>query len=114
LVAIVITGLMPNALLSGAGARAGSAWSTPGAPAADFFTPETVVLPFLPSACLDASCSKGAPAPATPTLTIVAAAALAGVLYLAATSRLTRRLRSAVADLPRGNFIGLFRPPQFS
>jgi hypothetical protein len=70
--------------------------------------------PVIPTGCADSSCSKGVPSPVAPALTVVAAAALAGVLSMAAAGRLTRRQRSAAALLPRGNFIGLFRPPQFS
>jgi hypothetical protein len=110
LVAIVITGLMPNALLSGAEVRAGSALTT----TTVFLTPKMVEMGFLPVGCQDASCGKGAPVPATPTPAVVAVAALVGVLSLAAASRLTRRQHAAAAVLPRGNFIGLFRPPQFS
>jgi hypothetical protein len=110
LVAIVVVGLMPNALLSEAGVPAKSAVS---ASIPEVFTPLTVADPLLPAGCTDSSCSKGVPSPVAP-LTIVAAAALAGVLSIAASGRLTRRQRSAAALLPRGNFIGLFRPPQFS
>jgi len=111
LAVIVVIGLMPNALLSEAGAPARSALS---ASVPEVFTPLTVADPVIPAGCTDSSCSKGVPSPVTPALTVVAAAALAGVLSFAASGRLTRRQRSAAALLPRGNFIGLFRPPQFS
>jgi hypothetical protein len=110
LAAIVVIGLMPNALLSEAGAPARSTLS---ASVAEVFTPNMEADPTIPS-CADSSCSKGVPSPVAPALTVVAAAALAGVLSMAAAGRMTRRQRSAAALLPRGNFIGLFRPPQFS
>jgi hypothetical protein len=123
LVAIVITGLMPNALLSGAEGGARSTVGTIGtigtigsigSIGTDFFTPATVALPVVPTGCLGSSCSRGAPSPAAPTLTLVAAAALVGVLSLAVAGRRARRMRSSAAVLPRGNFMGLFHPPQFS
>jgi hypothetical protein len=110
LAAIVVIGLMPNALLTEAGAPARSTLT---ASVAEVFTPQAVADPFIPS-CADSSCSKGVPSPVAPALTVVAAAVLAGVLSMAAAGRMTRRQRSAAALLPRGNFIGLFRPPQFS
>ncbi len=111
LAAIVVIGLMPNALLSGAGAPARSTLS---ASVPEVFTGHTAADPVIPTGCTDSSCAKGVPSPAAPALTVVAAAALAGVLSIAAAARLTRRQRSATAVLPRGNFLGLFRPPQFS
>ena len=109
---------MPNALLSEAESRAsstlGSATSTFSSVTSPVFTPATVAMPVIPVGCSDAACGKGAPAPVSPTLTVVAAATLVGVLALAAASRRVRRLRSAVATLPRGSAFGLFHPPQFS
>ena len=111
LAAIVVIGLMPNALLSEAGVPARSTLSSI---VPEVFTPQTVADPVVPTGCADSSCAKGVPSPVAPALTVVAAAALAGVLSMAAAGRLTRRQRSVGAVLPRGNFIGLFRPPQFS
>ena len=111
LAAIVVIGLMPNALLSGAGVPARNTLS---GIVPEVFTPQTVADPVIPTGCADSSCSKGVPSPVAPALTVVAAAALAGVLSMAAAGRMTRRQRSVAAVLPRGNFVGLFRPPQFS
>jgi hypothetical protein len=111
LVAIVVIGLMPNALLPGAGVPARNTLS---GIVPEVFTRQTVADPVVPTGCADSSCAKGVPSPVAPALTVVAAAALAGVLSMAAAGRLTRRQRSVAAVLPRGNFIGLFRPPQFS
>jgi hypothetical protein len=111
LAAIVVIGLMPNALLSGAGVPTRN---TLGGSVSAVFTPRAVADPVVPTGCADSSCAKGVPSPVAPALTVVAAATLAGVLAVAAASRLTRRQRSVASVLPRGNFIGLFRPPQFS
>ena len=109
--AIVVIGLMPNALLSGAGVPAPNTLS---GIVPEVFTPHTVADPVIPTGCADSSCAKGVPSPVAPALTVVAAAALAGVLSMAAAGRMTRRQRSVAEVLPRGNFVGLFRPPQFS
>src|SRR5271156_5496572 len=99
LVAVVIGGLMPNALLKGPVTRVGTAIdSTIGTTV----TPMSVIGPSFPAACVDAACGKGAPAPSAPTLTVVAAAAMVGILALAATGRRSRRLRAVAATLPRG------------
>jgi hypothetical protein len=111
LIAIVIGGLMPNAFLSRAESRTVDTFTIA---VPEFFTPETVTHPVVPVGCSDASCSRGAPAPAAPTMTVVAAASLVGIMALAALGRRSRRLRTDAAVLPRGNFLGLFRPPQFS
>ena len=111
LAAIVVIGLMPNALLSGTGVPTRNSL---GGIVPVVFTGQTVADPVVPTGCTDSSCAKGVPSPVAPALTVVAAAALAGVLSMAATGRLTRRQRSVAAVLPRGNFIGLFRPPQIS
>ncbi len=113
LAVVVVIGLMPNALLSEAGVPARSALTALSAGVPEVFTPNTEADPVTPTGCADSSCSKGVPSPVAPALTVVAAA-LAGVLSMAAAGRMTRRQRSAAALLPRGNFIGLFRPPQFS
>ena len=111
LAALVVIGLMPNALLSEPGVPARSTLS---GIVPEVFTGQTVADPVVPTGCADSSCAKGVPSPVAPALTVVVAAALAGVLSMAAAGRLTRRQRSVAAVLPRGNFIGLFRPPQFS
>jgi hypothetical protein len=107
LVAVVISGLMPNALLSKAetgiitSANTTISWSQ-------------VESPFFGSGCADASCGKGVPSPAAPTLTVVAAATLSGILALVALRRRTLFEYVASGVLPRGNFQGFFHPPQFS
>jgi hypothetical protein len=106
-VAIVVTGLMPNALVSGAETRSTSA-------VAAVLTWGRVELPTAPLGCSDASCGKGAPSPSAPTTTVVTVSALVGILALAALGRKTRRVRFMTAPLPRGSFTDLFHPPQFS
>jgi len=107
LIAIVVSGLMPNAFLSGAETHAGNTIATT-------LSWGKVEMAGAPIACAEASCGKGVPAPSAPSLTMVAAAAMVGVLALAALGRKTRRQRFATATLPSGNFTGLFRPPQYS
>ncbi len=109
LVAIVISGLVPNAFATQAVARADTDLT---ATVAQVFTPQSVKGPYFASGCLDASCGKGVPAPASPILTMVAAAALAGMLTLLLASRRTRRLLTARAALPNGTFRPPFHPPQ--
>jgi hypothetical protein len=102
LAAIVLGGFMPQALLSKPFLPVGpAAMALQDAP-----TP--------PSGCTGVSCNKGAPAAPTPTLTIVALAALAGVVIMAVGGGASRRIRSLVRTLPRGTIPFLFRPPQYS
>lgn len=71
-------------------------------------------VPFGPLTCYDAACSKGAPIPTTPPMSVAAASVLfAGVLTYALT-RGTRRIRPHVVALPRGHLAVPFRPPQLS
>jgi hypothetical protein len=67
-----------------------------------------------PTGCFIASCGKGSPAPAAPTLTLAAVATLAAaaVLVAARSRRIGRRQFSTA--LPRGIALTLFHPPQFS
>jgi len=111
LIAVVIVGLVPNAFGAQTVARADSTLT---ATAAQVFTPQSVKGPYFANGCLDASCGKGVPAPASPVLTLVAAAILAGALSLFIAGRRTRRLRMSRAVLPQGIFRLLFHPPQSS
>ena len=100
--ATVLGGFMPRALLSDAMAPA----------RAMVVSIETA--PTFPTSCLDATCGKGAPAPATPVLTIAALAAIAVAMLCAATGLVTRPFRRTVRALPPGRSTPVFRPPQFS
>jgi hypothetical protein len=100
--AAVLGSFLPGALLS---AHATS-------PATAALTAEEP--PVAPTGCFIASCGKGSPAPAVPTLTLAAVATLAAVsVVIAARARRLGRLRVSAA-LPRGTALTLFHPPQFS
>ena len=111
LICLVITGLLPNSFLTGAGVRVAPTVAVASAP---IYTPQSEALPRMPLACANTSCGKGVPTTAAPVLPVAAAAALVGALSLVAASRAIRRRRTAAASLPRGDVMGLFRPPQFS
>jgi hypothetical protein len=102
LAAIVLGGFMPQALLSKPFLPVSpAAMALQGSP-----TPAT--------GCIGTSCNKGSPAAPTPTLSIAALAAVTGAVVQAIAGRGSRRIRSVVRSLPRGNLLPLFRPPQFS
>jgi hypothetical protein len=111
LICLLITGLLPNSFLTGAAIRVAPAATATAAP---IYTPQSVMLPFMPLSCTTTSCGKGVPATAAPVLPVAAAAALVGALSLVAASRVIRRRRTAAGTLPRGDVMGLFRPPRFS
>ena len=102
LAAVVLGGLLPQALLAGAGTPASMAATSPAAP------------PTVPSGCADASCNKGSPAVPTPTLAIAGMVATAGVIATFVALHTSRRNRSRAHALPRGTITTLFRPPQFA
>jgi hypothetical protein len=102
LVATVLGGFMPRALLTGTFTASGlTALSTQGAPT-------------FPSGCTGDDCGRSAPVAPAPVLTIAAVVAMAGLVVGAVAGRTTRRIRSLVHALPRGAAVVLFRPPQFS
>jgi hypothetical protein len=102
LAAVVLSGFLPQALLSGTRAPAGIAViSTP-------------TVPVVPTACAGVDCGKSAPAAVTPALSGAMVVAIGGVAVLAAVAFASRRIRSRVQSLPRGSAILLFHPPQFS
>jgi hypothetical protein len=102
LAALVLTGFMPQALLSRPFTPVGAlSMATQGAPTA-------------PLSCTGVSCNKSSPGAPTPTLTIAALAGMVGVVALVVGGRASRRIRSLVRALPRGTTPFLFRPPQFS
>jgi hypothetical protein len=67
-----------------------------------------------PLNCADATCGKGSPAPAAPSLGVVLAVALAGLAAAAAALTTVRRRRAQHVALPAGARDPLFHPPQFS
>jgi hypothetical protein len=102
LAAVVFSGLLPQALLSGTRPPAGIAViSTP-------------TVPVVPTACAGADCGKSAPAAVTPGLSGAMLVALGGAAVIATAAFASRRIRSRVRSLPRGSLTMLFHPPQFS
>jgi ABC-type Fe3+ transport system permease subunit len=67
-----------------------------------------------PTSCADATCGKGAPTPAAPSLAIALVAVLGGLAVAAAAAALIRRRPAEVSALPSGRRDRLFHPPQFS
>ena len=67
-----------------------------------------------PPNCADATCGKGSPAPAAPSLGVALAVALAGLVAAAAVVTGVRRRRGQQVALPAGVRDPLFHPPQFS
>jgi hypothetical protein len=67
-----------------------------------------------PVKCLDASCGKGSPAPATPSPGVALVAVVTGMAGAAAAAACIRRRRGRVLTLPAGVRDPLFHPPQFS
>jgi hypothetical protein len=102
LVATVLSGFMPRALLTGSH------------PASDLTALSASGSPTFPSGCTGEDCGRSAPAAPTPVLTIAAVVAMAGLVVSVAAGVTTRRMRSLVHALPRGAAVVLFRPPQFS
>ena len=102
LAAVVLSGFLPQALLSGIRPPAGIA----------VLSAQTV--PTGPITCAGADCGKSTPAAVTPALTGAMLVALGGVAVIAAAAFASRRFRSRVHALPRGSLIRLFHPPQFS
>jgi hypothetical protein len=71
--------------------------------------------PIAPNGCFVASCGKGAPAPALPTLTLMVVSAMAAAAALLFVSnRRNRRRDLTLGALPRGAGLTLFHPPQYS
>ncbi|MGO8861743.1 MAG: hypothetical protein ACLQRH_13390 [Acidimicrobiales bacterium] len=101
-VAIVLGGFMPRALLTGSFTASGLA------------PVSTQSAPTFPSGCAGDDCGRSAPVAPTPVLTIAAVVAMTGIVVGVAAGRATRRMRSFVHALPRGAAVVLFRPPQFS
>jgi hypothetical protein len=102
LAAVVLSGFLPQALLSGIRPPAGIAvLSAPNVPSG-------------PVACAGADCGKSAPAAVTPGLSGAMLVALGGAAVIAVAAFASRRIRSRVQCLPRGSAIRLFHPPQFS
>jgi hypothetical protein len=99
LAAVVLSGFLPQALLSGIRPPAGIAVLSATAPAS-------------PLTCAD--CGKSVPAAVTPTLTGAMLVALGGASVIAVAAFASRRIRARVHALPRGSVIRLFHPPQFS
>src|SRR5580658_3583401 len=88
-ITIVATGLgvfMPNALLSG------------GAAVERAVAPVAHQLPSDPAACVETSCNKGAPTPATPPLAMGALWAACTVVIACAVARVTRRRSRSTAN----------------
>ena len=67
-----------------------------------------------PLNCADATCGKGSPAPAAPSLGVAPAVALAGLVVAAAVVTGVRRRRGQQVALPAGVHDPLFHPPRFS
>jgi hypothetical protein len=102
LAAVVLSGFLPQALLSGSRPPAGIAvLSGPTVPA-------------VPTGCAGADCGKSAPAAVTPALSGASLAAIGAVVVIAAAGFASRRIRSRVHALARGSVTVLFHPPQFS
>jgi hypothetical protein len=102
LAAVVLSGFLPQALLSGVRPPAGLAVLS--GPA----------LPDLPTGCAGADCGKSAPAALTPAPTGATLVAIGGVVIIAVAGFASRRIRSRIHTLPRGAATVLFHPPQFS
>ena len=68
----------------------------------------------VPLNCADATCGKGSPVPAAPSLGVALAVALAGLVAAAAVVTGVRRRRGQQVTLPAGVRDPLFHPPQFS
>jgi hypothetical protein len=67
-----------------------------------------------PTTCVDATCGKGSPAPATPTPAVALVAVLGGLVLAATASALIRRRSAWAGALPSGRHVPPFHPPQFS
>jgi hypothetical protein len=106
--AIVLAGLLPQALLTGIRAPAGIVDLSTQALRAD------PTMPTLPSGCVGGNCGKTTPAAVTPALSGAALVALGGTLVIAVARFASRRIRRRRRSLPRGTPIRLFHPPQFS
>jgi hypothetical protein len=102
LAAVVFSGLLPQALLSGA------------RPAAGVAVISTPLTPTLPSLCAGADCGKSAPAAVTPGLSGAMVVALGGAAVVALAALASKRIRSRVKALPRGSATPHFHPPKFS
>jgi hypothetical protein len=100
--AAVVGGLVPHAIVSGAGNAA-----TEMVRVAD----ATVSAPVT---CLDATCGKGSPAPAAPSPAVALAVVLGAAVIVAATRAMIRRRRAQLLALPDGVRDPLFHPPRFS
>jgi hypothetical protein len=102
LAATVLSGFMPEAVLTGSHVPASATTLIAEGP------------PTFPSGCAGTACGRTTPAGPTPVLTIAALLAITAVVATAAGSGLWRRLRSRAHRLPPGIALTLFHPPRFS
>jgi hypothetical protein len=102
LAATVLSGFVPEAVLTGSHIPAGVTTVIADGP------------PTFPSGCAGTACSRSTPAGPTPVLTIAALLAITAVVAAAAGSGLWRRLRYRTHSLPSGIALTLFHPPRFS
>jgi hypothetical protein len=100
--AAVVGGLVPHGASSAAGSAGTQVMRVVEAPLS------------APLNCADATCGKGSPAPAAPSLGVALAVALAGLVAAAAALTSVRRRRAQQVALPAGARDPLFHPPQFS
>jgi hypothetical protein len=100
--AVVIGGLVPHALPTAQERVVTEMVTTVESPLA------------FPSSCADATCGKGSPAPAAPVPAVALAAALTGLLVIAALRGASLRRPLAGGPLPSGVRHAPYHPPQFS
>jgi hypothetical protein len=100
--AAVVGGFLPHGVLTGAESTATQMVQVAESPLS------------VPGSCTDATCGKGAPAPAAPTPVVALAAVLAGIAAAAVAASALRRRHARVTPLPTGSRDRLFHPPKFS